>query len=92
MLLMILYCVDNYSVICMFFAVDIVFLKIEKSNNYYSKKHKNKNKNKSENRHQDFVYLLLCLIKYLFSNVFSKLGTYEDNFCLTRILAACTSG
>ena len=71
-----------------FFAVHTVFLKIEKSNNYYSQKKKKKN---TENRHQDFIYLPLCLIKYLVSNVFSKLGTYEDDFYLTRILATCTS-
>ena len=37
MLLMILYCIDEFVYIIVLFAVDIVFLKIEKSNKYYQK-------------------------------------------------------
>ena len=34
---MILYCIDDWGYIIVFFAVYILFLKIEKSNKYYSK-------------------------------------------------------
>ena len=43
-------------------------------------------------RKQEFIYLLMYLTQYLALNIFSKQITCNDEFYLSRIFAAYTSG